>query len=226
MNESNSPLDTITIDDRSFIRLDDTSDELFYQTPRFVTHIDDPACAALTDYYATHLQNGDRILDLMSSCVSHLPHDLSPRTVIGHGMNAEELRANPQLDDYFIQNLNKNPGLPFERDSFDACLIAVSVQYLTDPVRVFSEIGRVLSLGGRLIVSFSNRMFPTKAAFCWQLATDHQKAKLVCLCFDKSGLHATPEAEQVVAPSGGYDPLYAVRAHRLTKHMVNLLLAY
>ena len=47
MNESNSPLDTITIDDRSFIRLDDTSDELFYQTPRFVTHIDDPACAAL-----------------------------------------------------------------------------------------------------------------------------------------------------------------------------------
>ena len=70
MNESNSPLDTITIDDRSFIRLDDTPDEFFYQTPRFVTHIDDPACAALTDYYATHLQNGDRILDLMSSCVS------------------------------------------------------------------------------------------------------------------------------------------------------------
>ena len=26
-------------------------------------------------------------------------------------MNAEELRANPQLDDYFIQNLNKNPVL-------------------------------------------------------------------------------------------------------------------
>ena len=67
MNESNSPLDTITIDDRSFIRLDDNSDELFYQTPRFVTHSDDPACAALTDYYATHLQNGDRILDLMSA---------------------------------------------------------------------------------------------------------------------------------------------------------------
>ena len=97
MNESNSPLDTITIDDRSFIRLDDNSDELFYQTPRFVTHIDDPACAALTDYYATHLQNGDRILDLMSSCVSHLPHDLSPRTTIGHGMNAEEFEANLSL---------------------------------------------------------------------------------------------------------------------------------
>ena len=210
MNESNSLLDSITIDDRSFIRLDDTSDELFYQTPRFVTHIDDPACAALTDYYATHLQNGDRILDLMSSCVSHLPHDLSPRTVIGHGMNAEELRANPQLDDYFIQNLNKNPVLPFERDSFDACLIAVSVQYLTDPVRVFSEIGRVLSLGGRLIVSFSNRMFPTKAVAIWRSLDDVGHQNYVSVCMKQSGKFCAAEMADLSPRSRFSDPLFSV----------------
>ena len=214
MNESNSPLDTITIDDRSFIRLDDTSDELFYQTPRFVTHIDDPACAALTDYYTTHLQNGDRILDLMSSCVSHLPHDLSPRTVIGHGMNAEELSANPQLDDYFTQNLNKKPGLPFERDSFDACLIAVSVQYLTDPVRVFSEIGRVLSLGGRLIVSFSNRMFPTKAVAIWRSLDDIGHQNYVAVCMKQSGEFSAVEMADLSPGSPFGDPLFAVAGQK------------
>ena len=214
MNESNSPLDTITIDDRSFIRLDDTSDELFYQTPRFVTHIDDPACAALTDYYATHLQNGDRILDLMSSCVSHLPHDLSPRTVIGHGMNAEELRANPQLDDYFTQNLNKNPMLPFEKDSFDACLIAVSVQYLTDPVRVFSEIGRVLSLGGRLIVAFSNRMFPTKAVAIWRSLDDVGHQNYVAFCMKQSGKFSAVEMADLSPGSRFGDPLFAVAGQK------------
>ena len=214
MNESNSPLDTITIDDRSFIRLDDTPDEFFYQTPRFVTHIDDPACAALTDYYATHLQNGDRILDLMSSCVSHLPHDLSPRSVIGHGMNAEELRANPQLDDYFIQNLNKNPGLPFERDSFDACLIAVSVQYLTDPVGVFSEIGRVLSLGGRLIVSFSNRMFPTKAVAIWRSLDDVGHQSYVSVCMKQSGRFSAVEMADLSPGSRSGDPMFAVAGQK------------
>ena len=214
MNESNSPLDNITIDDRSFIRLDDTSDELFYQTPRFVTHIDDPACAALTDYYATHLQNGDRILDLMSSCVSHLPHDLSPRTVIGHGMNAEELSANPQLDDYFIQNLNKSPGLPFERDSFDACLIAVSVQYLTDPVRVFSEISRVLSLSGRLIVSFSNRMFPTKAVAIWRSLDDVGHQNYVAVCMKQSGKFSAVEMADLSPGSRFGDPLLAVAGQK------------
>ena len=37
-------------------------------------------------------------MDLMSSCVSHLPGEVGYGEVIGHGMNAEELAANPQPD--------------------------------------------------------------------------------------------------------------------------------
>ena len=103
-------------------------DEMFYSMARLVTHIDEDACRALCDFYCSHMTPGMTVLDLMSSCVSHLPDDPKPKRVTGHGMNLLELQANPQLDDHFIQNLNKTPRLSFGDSSFDLCLIAVSVQ--------------------------------------------------------------------------------------------------
>ena len=74
-------------------------------------------------------------------------------------MNKVELEANPQLTDFIVQNLNTNQVLPYKDEEFDLCTIAVSVQYLTSPVRVFEEIARVLKPNGKCCVSFSNRMF-------------------------------------------------------------------
>ena len=56
-----------------FAREDSGDDEMFYSLPRLVKHIDEAACTALADYYARALPPGDDILDLMSSCASHLP---------------------------------------------------------------------------------------------------------------------------------------------------------
>ena len=86
---------------------------------------------------------------------------------------------------------------------------------MTQPVAVLINIDRLLKPGGACHIAFSNRLFPTKAVFCWQAATDHQRAELVALCFDGSGFFEAPEADQVVAPCG-CDPLYVVRAQRKT----------
>ena len=40
------------------------------------------------------------------------PPEVDYAEVIGHGMNAEELAANPRLDRWFTQDLNADPGLP------------------------------------------------------------------------------------------------------------------
>ncbi|MDP4360502.1 methyltransferase domain-containing protein, partial [Escherichia coli] len=82
-------------------------------------------------------------------------------------MNAEELRANPRLSRWFVQNLNRDPVLPFADASLDAVLCCVGVQYLQRPVEVFAEVARVLRPGGVVVVSFSNRCFPTKAIRAW-----------------------------------------------------------
>ena len=189
-------------------------DEMFYSMPRLVTHIDDSACAALAGHYARHLSDGCRVLDLMSSCVSHLPSGLTPAKVVGHGMNTQELAANPQLDSHFVQNLNKTPDLPFGDESFDACLIAVSVQYLTDPVTVFTEIARILAPGGVLIVSFSNRMFPTKAVAIWRSLGDEGHQQYVAACMSRSGGFDPIETANLSPAPGRSDPLFSVAGTR------------
>ena len=67
--------------------------------------------------------------------------------VIGHGMNAAELAANPRLSRSFVQDLNRRPELPLETASCDAGLCCVGVQYLQRPVTVFADVRRVLRPG-------------------------------------------------------------------------------
>jgi SAM-dependent methyltransferase len=165
--------------ERLFLRQDESDDARFYAQPRFTTHIDDATIAALTRYYAETLRPTDRVLDLMSSWISHLPEDVRFRSVTGLGMNEEELAANPRLDHYLVQDLNQTPTLPFDDGTFDAVLIAVSVQYLTRPLEVFAEIGRVLAPGGRCIVAMSHRLFPSKAIYAFHVLGADDRCRLV-----------------------------------------------
>src|SRR5229473_5521552 len=114
----------------AFLKEDPSPDALFYEEPRFVTHIDRAAIAAVTQLYRELLPPGGVILDLMSSWVSHLPVEISYSRVVGVGLNRAELAANPRLDAYVVQDLNHEPHLPFGSGEFDAAAICVSIQYL------------------------------------------------------------------------------------------------
>ena len=193
-------------------REDEADDEMFYAVPRLVTHIDDEACAALTSYYKKMLVPGTSVLDLMSSCVSHLPTDASYTQVVGVGMNRTELQENPQLTSCVVHNLNRNPDLPFEEKSFDACTLSVSIQYLVRPVEVFRDVGRILKPGAPMIVSYSNRLFPTKAVMIWKMLNDADHGRLVAHYFESSGHFDSSEIKRVTDDKGSSDPLYVVVA--------------
>src|SRR5256886_10344882 len=120
----------------AFAKIDAEDDELFYEPPRLVCHIDDAAIAALTEFYRVVLPAGGVLVDLMSSWVSHLPPGIAYAEVIGHGMNATELAANPRLSRWFVHNLNRDPALPLPDATIDAAMICVPVQYLQQPVAV------------------------------------------------------------------------------------------
>jgi SAM-dependent methyltransferase len=171
----------------SFDREDDGDDAAFYDLPRFVTHIDDAAIAALGRLYAELLPRNGVWLDLMSSWVSHLPDDLTAREAIGHGLNAAELAANPRLTRWFVQDLNVDPALPLEDASCDAAMCCVSVQYLRRPVEVFADVRRVLRPGAPFVVSYSNRCFPTKAVAIWRALDLRGHAALVRLYLASAG---------------------------------------
>lgn len=197
-----------------FRRYDESPDDQFYREPRLVTHIDDAAIAAATAFYRDLLPAGGRILDLMSSWVSHLPPEVEFAAVAGVGMNAAELDANARLTERVVQDLNADPTLPWERGSFEAAIVTVSVQYLVRPAEVFAEVGRVLTPGAPFAVLYSNRCFPTKAVAVWQALNSREHADLIGLYFRLSGAFEAPQAYDLSPNPGQTDPLYAVVAAR------------
>lgn len=195
-----------------FQRQDPQPDELFYEEPRYVTHIDDATIEAITALYREIIPPGSRVLDLMSSWISHLPTDVSYEHVAGLGMNEQELASNPQLNHYIVHNLNDRPELPVPDDSFDFVINAVSVQYLTRPTEVFASIRRVLKPGGLSIVAFSHRLFPTKAVSVWQQLNRDDRARLVASYHVLAG--GFDEPMFVDRSPEDADPLWAVIAKK------------
>lgn len=196
----------------AFHRLDESPDAAFYATPRFVTHIDDGAIAAVAELYREHLPPGGAVLDLMASWVSHLPPEIAYGRVVGLGMNAEELAANPRLDGWVTHDLNADPRLPFADGEFDAAGCCVSIDYLVRPVEVLRDLARVLRRGAPAVITFSNRRFPTKVIALWESLDDAGHAQLVAHYFQVAG-----GWDGIVgldrSPAGG-DPLLAVVARR------------
>jgi SAM-dependent methyltransferase len=190
----------------AFDKVDPAPDTAFYDQPRFVTHIDDTAIAVVTQAYRDLLPPDGALLDLMSSWISHLPQERT-YAVVGHGMNAEELAANRRFSRWFVQDLNVDPMLRLDDGSFDGVCLCVSVQYLQRPVEVFREVARVLRAGGRFIVSFSNRCFPTKAVAIWLALSPPDQQRLVAAYMREAGL--TDVTGRTRTPVQG-DPLWLV----------------
>lgn len=209
--------DTNRLPRRYFLRYDESDDSVFYEQPRLTTHIDAAATESLQQFLRQHLPTNGRVLDLMSSYRSHMPHDVVQESVVGLGMNAEEMRQNDQLNEFVLHDLNRDSRLPFETARFDAALCTVSIQYLIHPIDVFAEVGRVLRPGAPFIVSFSNRCFPSKAVQIWLTLNETQRVELVQMYF--LGSHRFTDIQpHNLSPSSCRlwgDPLFAVVARRL-----------
>jgi SAM-dependent methyltransferase len=201
--------------DDFFRRIDDDDDAVFYSTPRPVVHIDPGAIMKVGEIYARVLPQVGAILDLMSSWRSHLPAHIRPVRVVGLGMNRAEMQDNPALTEVVVHNLNATPRLPFADSEFDGAVVTVSVQYMTRPLETFAEVARVIKPGAPFVVTFSNRMFPTKAVAIWQSLDDYDRAKLVGRYFmDAGGFENIEFIDQSAATMPPSDPIWAVVGYR------------
>ena len=197
---------------RDFFRLDSSDDAEFYAEPKLVKHLEDQTLAALTRFYAAVFPT-DRpfdALDICSSWVSHYPKEPKPTRLAITGMNAEELKRNVQATDWSVQDLNSVPKLPYGDAEFDVVTNTVSVDYLTKPLEVFTEVGRVLRPGGLAIVAFSNRCFLSKLVAIWSVGDPDDRAEVAASYFHFAGCFGDPEVVDLSPPNT--DPLYVVCA--------------
>ena len=201
-----------------FLRADQQDDGSFYAIPRFVYHIDEPAVASLTQYYRKVIPHGSSILDICSSWVSHYPLEFPSvmKRISATGMNALELKVNDQLNDYSPMNLNIEPKLSgYDDESFDVVTCVVSIDYLISPIAVLKEVHRVLKPGGKVILSQSNRCFPSKAIAMWLAMNDRQHLELINGYFQYAGGFKERMAYDITAEGGPNeyrDPMFIIEA--------------
>ncbi len=210
----------------AFSRENEADDALFYTRPRMVQHLDSTALETVAELIgALAVREHPDVLDLMASIDTHLPDSFEAGRVAGLGMNADELAANPKLDERVVHDLNATPTLPFPDNSFDIVLNTLSVQYLTHPVEIFREVNRVLRDGGLHLVIFSNRTFAPKAVTIWTQLTESERLELLRIYFADAGGFTQPDTFIVMGrprPHGDKyestgvpsDPVYAVYAEK------------
>lgn len=206
----------------AFERDDKEVDSAFYATPRKVMHMDSVCAERLAAFYRAHLPAAGAVLDLMAGWRSHLPD--YPGPITGLGMNADEMSDNPQLQSYVQHDLNTAPCLPFEDASFAAVVNTVSIEYLTQPLKVLQEVRRVLQPGGKLLITFSNRFFPPKAITLWKRLHPVERVNWVVQMLHTAGfadIHTLLERGLKRDPTDRYyphlkemDPLFAVSAQK------------
>jgi SAM-dependent methyltransferase len=205
----------------AFEREDKALDAAFYATPRKVMHMDSVCAQRLAAFYRAQLPAGGAVLDLMAGWRSHLPAQAG--AVTGLGMNAEEMADNPQLQTVVQHDLNTLPELPFAEASFAAVVNTVSVEYLTQPLRVLQEVRRVLQPGGTLLLTFSNRFFPPKAIMLWKRLHPVERVNWVVQLLHAAGfadIHILVErglkrdtGDRYYPQLKEMDPLFAISAH-------------
>jgi SAM-dependent methyltransferase len=161
-----------------FTRIDDQDDALLYQQPNFEDTFDRASAAELSAFYSNYLQDDDRVLDMMCGAQSYLPMNIDVDTT-GIGLNEDELKANPQLENYVVQNVNTNTDLPFGNNQFDAVVFTAAVEYLIDPVTSFSELSRITRPGGHIIVTFTDHWVARKSIRLWSELYSFERMGLV-----------------------------------------------
>lgn len=211
----------------AFARADDGNDALFYARDRFINHLDARALTTVETLIETLVvEPQPEILDLMAGWDSHLPPALDAKRVVGLGLNPRELMRNPRLTERVIHDVNRERELPFDDASFDLVLNTISVAYLVRPFELFAEVARVLRPGGLHLVTFSNRMFSTKAVKVWRESSEDERVLIVedyfkaCAAYEKprtflsAGL-ARPEDDRHADQLQYSDPVYALYADKL-----------
>jgi len=214
-------------DPKSYERENEDDDKIFYENARFVQHVDSLALQTIEEVIGTLIvEKNPVILDLMAGWDSHIPSSLTPEKLIGLGLNEEELTNNTLLDEYVIHDLNKDPHLPFPDCYFDVVLNTLSIAYITNPIQIFKEVGRILKPGGLFLVIFSNRMFEPKATKLWKAASEDERIIIVDELFKETSFFTKakvfvsrgkprPKNDKYASYGIPSDPIYAVYSDRI-----------
>ena len=127
-----------------------------------------------------------------------------------------ELKKNPALSSHLVHDLNETGLLPFGDNTFDVVVCSLSIEYLTNPRAIVREISRVLVPAGRVLISFSNRWFPTKVTGLWLEIHDFERldGRFAELCTFSARNWPRPADDRYAGKIATSDPVFVVAARK------------
>jgi len=216
------PRDADFTDPSNFARLDSSPDTAFYTDPKLVEHIDDNAVQLLTKFNSDLVTaySATALLDVCASHVSHVNPPQKLASAVGVGMNEKELSLNPLLTEFFVRDLNVDGKLPaVPESSFDVALLQLSIDYLTKPTLTLNDIAHKLKPRSPLAITFSDRLFLSKAVSAWSGKDDFDHIFTVMSYFAAGGelwnLDTLKASVLCDGKNGKADPLFAVVCERV-----------
>ncbi|MCK5697172.1 MAG: methyltransferase domain-containing protein [Gammaproteobacteria bacterium] len=162
-----------------FIRKIEEDDGLFYDAIETTIPVDQVAIEQLQQFYNHCIQNNSIVLDLMAATDSYLPNTLKNIDLTGLGVKEDDLKTNQALNHSILHNINTQPDLPFDDQSFDAVICSFGIEYITQPIKIFEQVARILKPNGVFIVAFSDRFFDKKAIALWDNLHSFERMGLV-----------------------------------------------
>ncbi|WP_456431108.1 methyltransferase domain-containing protein [Thermosulfuriphilus sp.] len=144
-------------------RADNRPDAEFYSQPQGRLPIDEKAADLILEINRRILPDGP-ILELFSLSESFLPEG---KKITGVSPSRAAVAGNPKLEKKIIQDLNQDPRLPFEGESFEAVVLNLSLPYLLDPGKIAKEVARVLKPKGVFLLTFTDRFLAPRATELW-----------------------------------------------------------
>ncbi len=216
------------LDQRNAFARDDKSDDMDYFS-REQTHIhhDARALQTIEDIIDNlTIEDNPRVLELLSDANTLIPDSVSAAEIVGIGFSNGKMQQNERLTRYTAQDLNKQMELPYSDEYFDIIINNLSVEYLTNPIAVFKEAGRVLKPGGLFVVTFSNRMIAEKAVNIWKESNEQERVLLVDDMFRQSRQFTDskvfasigkprPQEDKYAVLGIPSDPVFAVYAEKI-----------
>ena len=180
-----------------FLRKIEDDDQIFYAKVETKASVDQAAREQLTQFYAEHLQDDTKILDLMSGPDSHLPEQFSSLDVTGLGLKQDDLDTNKKLNQKIIHDINHNPLLPFGDNEFDTIICSFSIEYIIQPQILFQELARILKPGGQLIITFSEHYYQKKVIALWEDVHPFERMGIVLEYFRQSKAFENLSSESI-----------------------------
>ncbi len=150
--------------------------------------LDSNSTEQIAKLYSQLLPKHSKVLDLMSSQFSYLAGDYETGLLVGLGADEDALNKNQRLDTYQVQELNNDAILPFEENSFDDAICSLSIEYLTDPLKVMAEVARVVNSGGKFIITFPDNNLTSHTIKLWGQLHPFERMQLVLEYFRHNGL--------------------------------------